>query len=120
MKKTKIIAALVISATALVAHAQYLELNISSDFNQDIQTFSGGNNYPLGGTQLTIAGVPFELGLSNNLAGTTGVIQTPAGNPSYTLTLPADTYASSIYTLMNTSWGEYGENEGSIIVTGSL
>jgi hypothetical protein len=119
MNKTKIITTLVISVTALAAQAQFVELNLNSYCNQDLQTFSGGANYPLGGTQLNIAGVPFVLGLLNNIAGTTGAIQTPAGNPSYTFTIPAGTYATDIYTLMNTSWGEYGENEGSITVTGS-
>jgi hypothetical protein len=119
MTKTKIITTLAIAVAALAARAQYLEVNISSDFNQNIQQFTGGSNYPLGGTGLTIAGVPFMLGETNDAAGTTGAVQTPSGNTSYTFTIPDGTYATSIYTLMNTSWGEYGENEGSIIVTGS-
>jgi hypothetical protein len=119
MKKANIITTLVVGAMALSAHAQYLELNLNSDCNQDLQTFSGGANYPLGGTALSIGGVPFMLGLSNNVAGTTGAVQTPSGSPSYTFSVPAGTYASSVYTLMNTSWGENGVNEGSIIVTGS-
>ena len=119
MKKIKIITTIVITVAAFAARAQYQELDISSDFNQDLQTFSGGNNYPVGEAQLSIAGVPFALGLLNNTAGTTGAIQTPGDNTSYTFTVPAGTYATSIYTLMNTSWGEYGENEGSIIMTGS-
>ena len=118
MKKYGIILTLTV-AVATIAHAQYLELNINSQCNQDIQTFTDGSNYSLGGTQFSVNGIPFELGLLGNNPGTTGVIMTPDGNQSYTFTVPSGTYATSLYTLMNTAWGADGENEGSIIVTGS-
>lgn len=119
MTKIKVIATLAIAASVLSARAQFLEVNISSDLNQDLQTFTGGTNYPTGGTRIIIAGVPFKLRLLNHTAGSTGAIQTPDGNASYTFKFPDGVYATAVYTLMNTSWGEAGVNEGSVVVTGS-
>ena len=119
MKKTSIIATLAL-ASAFAAHAQFLELNISADFNQDLQNFTDGYDYPFGGTQLDVGSVPFSLSLIGNLPDTTGVIMTPANDQSYTFTVPSGTYASGLYTLMDTTWGMLpGVDEGSITVTGS-
>ncbi|HTR43083.1 MAG TPA: PEP-CTERM sorting domain-containing protein [Pseudomonadales bacterium] len=119
MKKFGFVTTLAVAMAAMTVRAQYLELNLNSDCNQDIQTFTDGSNYALGGTQFSVNGVPFELGLLNNNPTTTGVIMTSAGNQSYTFIVPSGTYATSLYTLMNTAWGEPGQNEGSIVVTGS-
>jgi hypothetical protein len=119
MKKIKIAAALSLLTAAVTAQAQYLSVNISADANLDLQTRTDGSNYPLGGTGLTIAGVPFQFGLLNNTAGTTGAIYEPSGNPSYTFNMPTGVYATDLYTLINTTWGDYGVNEGTVVVTGS-
>jgi hypothetical protein len=119
MKKFSIIATLAL-ASAFAAHAQFLELNISADCNQNLQTFADGDNYSCGGTQLDVGDVPFELSLLNNIPDSTGVIMTPASDKSYKFTLPSGTYATAVYSLMDTTWGMLpGVNEGSIIVTGS-
>ena len=119
MKKFSIIATLAL-ASAFGAHAQFLELNIGTDCNQNLQAYTDGDNYPCGGTQFEVGNVPFSLSLMDNRPGTTGIIQTPANDQSYKFTLPSGTYASAVYTLMDTTWGMLpGVNEGSIIVTGS-
>jgi hypothetical protein len=119
MKKSSIIATLALASTVFAAHAQFLEMNISADCNQNLQTFTDGYDYPFGGTQLDVGGVPFSLSLLDNLPNTTGVVMAPADDQSYTFTVPSGTYATALYTLMNTAWGEPGMNEGSILVTGS-
>jgi hypothetical protein len=118
MKKSSIFATLAL-AGAFTANAQFLELNISADCNQNLQTFTDGNDYPLGGTQIDIGGVPFGLSLLDNTPDTTGIVETPADNQSYTFTVPSGTCATILYTLMSTAWGESGMDEGCMVVTGS-
>jgi hypothetical protein len=119
MKKFSIIATFALAST-FAAHAQFLELNISADVNQNLQAFTDGYDYPFGGTQLDVGSVPFSLSLLDNLPDTTGVVMTPADDQSYTFAVPAGTYATALYTLMDTTWGMLpGVNEGSIIVMGS-
>lgn len=119
MKKSSIFATLTLASAAFAAHAQFLEMNISADCNQNLQTFTDGSDYAFGGTQFNVGGVPFSLSLLDNLPDTTGVVQTPADDQSYTFTVPSGVYATAIFTLMNTAWGEPGVDEGSILVTGS-
>lgn len=123
MTKSQIITTLALVTTAVAAPAQfYTEINISSQANADIQTYTYGNNYPTGGNQLDVSGVPFGLALLNNIPGTTGVVQTPSNGgqvESYTFAVPSGTYATALYTLINTEWGVAGVNEGSVVVTGS-
>jgi hypothetical protein len=119
MKKSSIITALALTSAAFAAHAQFLEMNLSADCNQNLQTYTDGSDYAIGGTQIDAGGVPFSLSLLDNLPGTTGVIQAPADDQSYTFIVPSGTYATSVYTLINTAWGVPGVDEGSIIVTGS-
>lgn len=119
MKKFSITATLALTWTALTAHAQFLEMNISADCNQNLQTFTDGSDYAFGGTQFDAGSVPFSLSLLDNLPDTTGVVMAPADDQSYTFTVPSGTRATALYTLMNTAWGEPGMDEGSIVVTGS-
>jgi hypothetical protein len=110
--------------TASSVQAQFTEVDISSQANDDIQTYSYGNNYQVGGTTLTVAGVPFGLALLDGTPGTTGVVQSsahggPAGSFDFTFSVPAGTQATALYSLANTAWGYYGVNEGSIVVTGT-
>ncbi len=116
--------------TASSLQAQYTEVDITSDINADIQTYTDGNNYQLGGTTLTVAGVPFALAELNSTAGTTGVIQTPSsaggfppvsssGPYDYTFSVPGGTHANALYSLANTAFGSAGVVEGSLVVTGT-
>jgi hypothetical protein len=113
--------------TALVtgwsAQAQFTEVDISSQINVDVRTYTDGQNYQPGGTQLVVSGVPFGLAELNNNPNTTGVVQggglSQTGLFNYTFSMPAGTMATVLYTLLNTANGEPGINEGSIVVTGS-
>lgn len=123
MTKSQIITTLALATAAVAARGQfYTEIDISSQVNADIQTYTYGNNYPTGGGELNAGGVPFGLALLNNTPDTTGVVQTPNNGgqvESYTFSVQPGTYATALYTLINTSWGEAGVNEGSVVVAGS-
>jgi hypothetical protein len=129
MKIFSLIALAVIAAVPQLK-AQYTEVDISPDVNADIQQYTLGGNYQLGGTQLNAGGVPFALAELGGNPFTTGVIQSPSsagGFPSgnvgpfdYTFSLPAGTQATALYSLANTAFGSYGTLVGSLIVTGTL
>jgi hypothetical protein len=101
--------------------ASQTQIDISGQVNADIQTYTGGANYQFGGTQLNVNGVGFGLAELGNSPTTTGVVQTPSDGQlhPYTFAVPANTYATTLYTLINTAWGGPGVNEGSIVVTGT-
>lgn len=114
-------------ATALVTtwsvQAQYTEVDISSQVNVDVRTYTDGQNYQPGGTQLNVSGVPFALAELNGNPNTTGVVQggglSQTGQFNYLFSMPTGTMATVVYTLLNTANGEPGVNEGSIVVTGT-
>jgi hypothetical protein len=115
------VAALVAASSA---QAQFTEVDISSQANDDIQTYTDGGNYQVGGTTLTVAGVPFGLAEVDGTSGTTGVVQSSAhgGAPGpfdFTFSVPAGTQATALYSLANTAWGSAGYDVGSIVVTGT-
>jgi len=106
-------------ATAYSVEAQSTEIDISAQANSNIQTFTDGGNYQLGGTQLNAAGVPFGLAELNGNANTTGAILTSGGNFDFTFAVPAGTEATSLYSLANLGFGAAGAPEGQIVVTGT-
>jgi hypothetical protein len=121
--------AVTVLAAASSVQAQYTEINISSQANADLDTYSPSPNiYPSGGSQLTIAGVPFATAELNNTPNTFGIVQSPAGGPpdiissgpfDYTFSVPTGTQAQALYCLMDSVWGANGNNVGSIVVTGT-
>ncbi len=128
--KTSALIAVAALASASSVQAQFTEVDISSQVNANMQQFTDGNNYQLGGTQLSVAGVPFGLAELNNNPTTTGVVQSPyasggiaingaSGTFDFTFSVPAGTQATVLYCLVNSCWGECGTNEGSIVVTGT-
>jgi hypothetical protein len=110
---------LLLSLTASSVQAQFTEVDISSQANADLQTYTDGQNYQLGGTQLIVSGVPFALAELSNNPNTTGVVQSGTGSFNFTFSVPAGAHAKVLYTLLNTAFGEAGVDEGSIVVTGT-
>lgn len=116
-------------ALASSAQAQYTEINIGSQANSDLDTYSPDTGvYPSGGGQLTVAGVPFATAELNNTANTFGIVQSPSadvldteasGPFNFEFSVPAGTQAQALYCLMDSVWGSYGENVGSVIVSGT-
>ena len=106
--------------------AQFAEINMSAQVDSDFRAWAG-TDFPLGGTQLNIAGVPFglaELDNNPNSLGICGPIDSGGSSSlgpfDYTFPVPAGTYATALYTLMNTTYGVAGVNEGNVVVTGTL
>jgi len=129
-----------ISVVALVTtsslQAQFTEVDINSQANADLQLYTDGHNYQLGGTQLNVGGVPFGLAELGGNPTTTGVVQSTgfgqavtnssglpifdANGPfEYTFSVPAGTHAEVLYCLMNLAYGTAGVIEGRVVVTGT-
>lgn len=90
-------------APATSAHAAQT-IDIGGYTNADIQTYSGGLNYPVGGSTIQIGGVDFLLSTLDGTAGTTGVIQTPFGSSSFDVALNG-AMANTAYVIINSSFG---------------
>jgi hypothetical protein len=118
--------------TASTVEAQYTEVDISAQVTANLQQYTFGTEYQLGGSQLNVAGVPFALALAPTDGPSTGIVQSPVtsfasgtangyatGAFDYTFEVPAGTEATTLYSLANTAWGMAGDDEGSIVVTGT-
>jgi hypothetical protein len=99
--------------SANVARAGNTVVDINSYVNANVLTYTNGSNYPGGGTVLTNAGVSFVL--ADYPGGGTGVIQTPnqSNQSAFDISVNiADPRA--VYTLINSSWGEFEFTAGAI------
>jgi len=101
--------------------AGLITVDITAQTNTNLLTYMGGNNYPAGPTNISVAGVPFQLTTDQNQAGTLGIIQTAPGltntpgNTNSSYTIPANVAgAMTVYTLMNSAYGNPGATVGSI------
>ena len=85
-----------------------------------MQTYSNGTNYPLGGTTLTNAGVSFVLanGPGNNPNGTGNILATAPGQ-TFDLNNLNIANAGVVYVLINSGFGSFGVDIGSIEFKGS-
>jgi hypothetical protein len=104
------------------SQASDINVNISSNLTHDIRTWTGGANYPPGGFSTNVAGVSFYVasfpGSSNGL----GVVVTGNGTVSSPVTndFPVNaTNAVTVYTLLNSTVGEFGYTNGTIEFYGS-
>ncbi|MCQ8106081.1 hypothetical protein NP590_18370 [Methylomonas sp. SURF-2] len=91
-----------------------------SPLNEDITKWSNGSVYAgkFNGSQ-TLGGIPFELQTDadgdNVFWGTNLNISNFSGSSSLTLTLATNLFgATTVYTLINSAWGNAGSNVGSI------
>jgi hypothetical protein len=118
-----IVACLAFSSSSY-ANASQVQVDISGQVNADLATYSGGSNYPAGGTALNINGIGFNLA---TFPATTdvGIVQTftifGPGTPvasTYTfgVNLPG---VQTVYTLINSSFGQDGDTIGSVKFTGT-
>ncbi len=90
-------------------------VSLTGVVNANLQTYSGGTNYPVGGTQLNVGGVPFVL--ASYPGGGTGVVQTQAATqatPSvFDVPVNAES-ASTVYTLINSGYGTLNNLDGTV------
>jgi streptogramin lyase len=100
-------------------HAQFTPIDLGPETSRDLQTYTHGANYPLGGNTIIIGGAPFSLSLLSNTLATTGVIQPSPGVFSNSIPVPEGTHARVLYALINSEYGEPGVDFGHITVTGA-
>jgi PEP-CTERM motif len=101
------------------------EVSLSSIVNADLNTYTDGSAYPMGG-QVTIGGINFGLTTING--GDTGVAQLnanpsdPGGVQSFTLSNLSLSNVGTVYTIANSSFGAAGHTAGEITfnATGGL
>lgn len=115
---TLALSSLTLAALTTAAHADFVSVSIESQTNANIRNYTGGSNYPTAPTNISVANVPFQLVTDQGASGTLGVVQTPGGNSTFTI-LTNITGASTIYTLMNSAFGQAGANIGSIEFIGA-
>ena len=84
--------------------------------NADLRNYGGGSNYPIGPTVLNVGGVDFSLVAGP--AGGAGIIQTPEGNSSFDIRTHV-VGATTIYTLINSAFGQLGDTIGSVEFKGA-
>jgi hypothetical protein len=117
-------AALLVAFSAL-SQARADIVDLSGLVNADLTVYANGSLYPQNGGPLTVGGVGFNLATVSD--GHTGVIQGNCGqygnscvaNASYLI--PVNLFGvGTVYTLMNSAWGEIGSTIGSLVLTGAL
>lgn len=104
------------SATPVVA--EYITVDISSQFNSDLRSATGGSQYPIPPTTISVGGVPFDLEPLANIADSLGVALSPVG--PYELVFPVNQPdAVALYTLINSGFGTFGANNGLVEAIGT-
>ena len=105
-----------VTISADVDHTAYLQTG--SLVNANLRSYSGGSNYPTAPSTLTVGGVDFTLLPDGTTASSTGIIQTPSGTSSYDMPVNI-TGASTVYTLINSVYGTFGDTVGSVEFKGA-
>jgi hypothetical protein len=113
--------------TGVLANAT--ELDLSSLVTADLNTYTNGYMYPVGGGSITVGGVGFLLAPISNVAGgnDTGVVQLNGDPGDWLNSFPAsvsipvsETGDKTVYTLINSSFGSAGTEIGTLTFIGSL
>ena len=106
--------------SAATARADAVSIDLSSQVNSDLITYSGGWSYPQHGGPLTVAGIPFTLATIGPNSDT-GVIQSSIiAGVSQSYSLPVNLFGvTSAYTLINSAFGTCGANVGELDFIGS-
>lgn len=95
------------------AMLSWSQVNIDSYVNSNLQNYTHGSDYPIGGTSLTVGGVAFTL--ANYPGGGTGVIQTPYQLSPSSFDVPVNVAnPTTVYTLINSTWGIDGDTVGAV------
>ena len=108
----------VLLASIFSAQASEVPVDIGSQINANIATYTGGSSYPAGGTTLTIGSVDFNLASYPNTTDLGGVQLSPSGTTSVTFDVNIPN-VQTIYTLINSAFGQIGGVAGRITFNGS-
>jgi hypothetical protein len=101
-------AAVSAGVAGIASKAEAASVDLSSYFNSDASTYTGGDAYPVGGP-LNINGVHFDLG---TFAGGLGVIYN--GAPTTTKITGLNITGSTVFTVINSAFGAAATTIGSI------
>ncbi len=94
-----------------------IPVSLSGLTNANLRSFSNGANYPIAPTTLDVGGVSFELVPNGATPNSLGIIFTPNGNSEFTIN--TDIFgATTIYTLINSAFGQFGATNGRIEFVG--
>jgi hypothetical protein len=99
------------------AQASEVSVGISGAINSDVAGYSGGGNYPQGGTSLAINGVNFNLA-SYSSTTDLGSVLLSGGTTSVTFNVDIAN-VQTVYTLINSGFGVFGGLAGTITFSGS-
>jgi hypothetical protein len=109
-------ASLALLASAGAAAASEIDLTSAVDAN--LNTYFNGGVYPPNGGQVTIGGVGF--GLNSLPQGGTGIVQAADGHPDSFVIPIGEVGVTTVYSIVNSAFGQFGEDIGSLTFTGSL
>jgi hypothetical protein len=114
------VGAALLIATGVSSSAATVDL--SGLVNADLTTYFNGSVYPQNGGPITIGGIDFQL--STLTSGKTGVIQT-SSDPTSAASAPFDILdnefgVTTVYTIVNSAFGEAPHTAGQITFNGSL
>jgi len=106
------------TASAKPVVAEYIPVDISSQFTTDLRSIIGGSQFPIAPTTISVGGVPFDLEPLANTADSLGIVVSPLG--PYTLVFPVNQPdAVAVYTLINSAFGSFGANNGLVEAIGT-
>jgi hypothetical protein len=118
--RARLIAILTLASLTLItgsARADFFHVSIETLTNSNLRTYSHGYSYPVAPTTLTVGGVPFDLVPLDSVANSLGIVQTFGTN---TITITTNVVSpTTVYTLMNSGYGVYGEDIATVEFWGS-
>ena len=105
-----------VTVTANYSHTAYSTgTNLA---NANLQTYANGGYYPVAPDTLTVGGVDFALPARRRAANSFGVLQTNGAGTSFDI--PVNIVGPAVgYTLINSTYGEAGDNVGSVEFKGT-
>ena len=105
-----------VTVTANVNHSTF-ETGISQ-VNANLRTYANGSDYPIAPTTLTVGGVDFALVPDGTTASSLGVLQTTGSGTSFDIPVNI-AGATTLYTLINSTYGVAGDTVGTVEVKGT-
>ena len=116
LRKTMLAISAGFALSVLAGAAAATEIDLSSLANADITTYFDGSAYPQHGGPITIGGVGFNLIALND--GGTGALQTGGATNTFSINVN-EAGVTSVYSIVNSAFGESGKDVGSLTFTGS-
>jgi Bacterial Ig-like domain (group 3) len=97
----------------LEQRALLTQINLNPYVNSNLQSYANGLDFPTGGSSLTVGGIGFTL--ANYSGGGTGIIQTPSQANASSFDVKVNVAnPNTVYTLINSTYGEYGDTVGAV------